>query len=91
MGFFDALFHLSGFAAPALALGLAMPLLARWVLPRPPAVRYRVQAAIVFAAGFAALTAGLAWFGRDGKMASYAGLVLAAATAQWLLAGGWRK
>jgi len=91
MGFFDALFHLSGFAAPALVLGLLMPLAARWVLPRPAAARYRVQAGVVFAAGLAALTAGLMVFGRDGKMASYAGLVLAAATAQWMLARAWRK
>ena len=91
MGFLDALFHLSGFAAPALALGLLMPLAARWALPRPASARYRVQAAVVFAAGLAALLVGLVAFGRDGKMATYAGLVLAAATAQWLLAGAWRK
>lgn len=91
MGFFDTLFHLFGFAAPALALGLLMPLAARWALPRAPAARYRVQAAVVFAAGLAALAVGLVVFGRDGKMASYAGLVLATATAQWLLAGAWRK
>ncbi len=91
MGFLDALLHLSGFAAPALALGLLMPLAARWALPRRPAARYRVQAAVVFAAGLAALVAGLVLFGRDGKMGAYAALVLAAATAQWALAGGWRK
>lgn len=91
MGFLDALFHLSGFAAPALALGLLMPWAARWVLPRPAAVRYRVQAGVVFGAGLAALVAGLVVFGRDGKMASYAALVLSAATAQWILARAWRK
>lgn len=91
MGFFDAVFHLFGLAAPALALGLLMPLATRWLLPQRAPARYRVQAAVVFAAGLAALVAGLAVFGRDGKMASYAALVVAAATAQWLLAGAWRK
>ena len=91
MGFLDALYHLFGFAAPALGLGLLMPLAARWALPRRAPARYRVQAAVVFAAGLAALVAGLVVFGRDGKMAAYAVLVLAAATAQWGLAGGRRK
>ncbi len=91
MGFFDGLFHLLGFAAPALALGLLMPLAARWILPRAAGARYRVQAGVVFAAGLAALVGGLVVFGRDGKMATYAALVLAAATAQWALAGAWRK
>lgn len=95
MGFLDALFHLSGFAAPALALGLLMPLAARWLLPRPGGARatgrYRFQAVVVFAAGLAALVAGLVVFGRDGKMATYTALVLVAATAQWVLAGAWRK
>ena len=91
MGFFDAIFHLSGFVAPALALGLLLPLVARWVLPRSAAARYRVQAAVVCGAGIAALVGGLVLFGRDGKMATYGALVLAAATAQWFLAGAWRK
>lgn len=91
MGFLDALFHLFGLAAPALLLGLLMPVAARWLLPQRATARYRVQAAVVFVAGLATLVAGLAVFGRDGKMVSYAALMVAAATAQWLLAGAWRK
>ena len=49
-----------------------------------------VQAAINFVAGLVALGAGLWYFGVDGKMASYAGLVLAVASCQWLCARAWR-
>jgi hypothetical protein len=42
-------------------------------------------------AGLAALAAGLWYFGRDGKMAAYAALVLAVASAQWLVARAWRS
>ncbi|MFD0667706.1 hypothetical protein ACT80S_08300 [Ramlibacter sp. MAHUQ-53] len=92
MGFFQSLLHLLGFVAPALALGLLLPLAARWALPAGGRVtRYWPQAALVAAAGTAALLAGLWFFGRDGKMASYAALVAVAALAQWLLAAGWRR
>ncbi len=92
MGFSDTLIHLLGFAAPALVLGLLLPLAARvaWPVARRPA-RYWVQAAIVTVAGLATLVAGLWWFGRDGKMATYAALVVVAASVQWLVAAGWRR
>jgi hypothetical protein len=38
----------------------------------------------------AVLAAGLWHFGVDGKMATYAGLVAAVATAQWLGSRGWK-
>ncbi len=92
MGPLDFLFHLFGFAAPALALGLLMPLASRLVLRQHRVARgYWLQAAVVAACGALALAGGLVFFGRDGKMASYAALVLAAASAQWVLAGGWRR
>ncbi len=92
MGFLDTLIHLLGFAAPALVLGLLLPLAARWLLPAGGLVtRYWPQAALVALAGLAALLAGLWFFGRDGKMGAYAALVAAAAVAQWLLGAGWRR
>jgi hypothetical protein len=36
------------------------------------------------------LAGGLMFFGHDGQMATYAALVLACATSQWLVGGGWR-
>lgn len=90
MGPIDLLTHLMGFAAPALFLALALPLAARLALRRSNAVSFRAQAALVLLAGVAALAAGLWWFGRDGKMATYAALVVAAATTQWLALRAWR-
>jgi hypothetical protein len=49
-----------------------------------------VQAAINFTAGVAVLAVGLRYFGVDGKMATYAGLVAAVATAQWLSSRAWK-
>jgi hypothetical protein len=37
------------------------------------------------------LLAGLWFFGRDGKMLTYAALVVASATVQWVMLGLWRK
>jgi hypothetical protein len=36
------------------------------------------------------LVAGLAWFGRDGRMATYVALVVVCGSAQWWLLRGWR-
>ena len=45
---------------------------------------------ILFGVGVAVLVAGLVVLGRDGKMLTYAALVLACATCQWFLVRGWR-
>jgi hypothetical protein len=37
------------------------------------------------------LAAGLWVFGRDGKMATYAALVVVVGSTQWLMGGGWRS
>ena len=88
----DILLHLANFAAPALALALLMPLAGRW-LGGKSASRFAwwAQAAIHFVLGLAVLAAAMWWWGRDGKMASYAGLVLVAASCQWLMARAWRR
>jgi hypothetical protein len=92
MGLFDLLFQLLGFALPAIVLALLMPLAARWLVrsSAPLVLRYWKQALLCLAVGLLALTAGLWLFGRDGKMTSYAALVLSVATAQWLMLGAWR-
>ena len=88
MGPIDSLPHLGGFLAPAVFLAVVLPLLSRLVLRTAPG--YGRQALLVFAASLAILAAGLWWFGRDGKMLTYAALVLAAGTAQWLASRAWK-
>jgi hypothetical protein len=83
MGWADLLWHVAGFLAPALcvAAGLALMALA---LDRelPPLRRLLRRIAVNFAAGAAALLAGLLITGHDGRMLTYIALVLACATAQ---------
>lgn len=92
MGILDLLLHLGGFVAPAIFVGALMPLLARFLIRnRPSAPVYIVQAAINIVANLAVLTAGLWYFGHDGKMWTYAALVVAGATCQWMVSRGWRR
>ncbi len=92
MNLHDIVFHLLNFAAPALALALLVPLLARpffrrqaWLLP------WWGQMLVNLVVGLAAQLASLWWLERDGKMLGYLGLVLAVASTQWLLGRGWRR
>lgn len=84
--------HFAGFAAPALLLALLLAVLGPALMPKRPTARtVWACAAINFVAGLAVLAAGLWWFGRDGKMATYAALVVAVATSQFLAGGAWRR
>jgi hypothetical protein len=89
MTFFASIFHLLGLLAPA--LGLAVLLWLGLMLRRKqrtftsgPAR----QLGWLVGAGVVVLVAGLALFGRDGKMATYAALVLAQGTLAWRFRGG---
>jgi hypothetical protein len=91
MGSFDIVFHLLSFAAPALALALVMAFAARVLLPQQRALLSSwAQLALNAAVGVGVLALGLWHFGVDGKMATYAALVVAVATAQWVGVAGWR-
>ncbi len=90
MGPIDFLVHLTSFLAPALFLGLSLPLAARVVLRNSRGGRFWLQAGLVALAAAAVLAGGLWWSGRDGRMGTYAAMVLAAASAQWLLARAWK-
>ena len=91
MGPLDLLLHLAGFAAPALFLAVLLAVLAPVFLPKQAGARTRAaQAAINFVVGVAVLLGGLWLFGRDGKMATYAALVVVMATVQWAAGRGWR-
>ena len=92
MSFFELLRHLLSFAAPALVVAVLVALAARIVLP--PAARpqsWWLAVGLNSVAGILVLAAGLWYFGRDGKMATYAALVLAVATMQWLMGRAWRS
>jgi hypothetical protein len=87
--------QLLNFLAPAAFVALLMVLLSRvfaraFRSKRQFALSVPKQFAIVFAVSALLLLAGLVFFGRDGKMASYALLAVGAATCQWLLLRGWR-
>ena len=87
MGFLD----LAGLLAPAAGAALLVSLCGRFLLGRGLADQsWGWCFAIDFAAGSAALVAGLALFGRDGRLASYLALIVACATSQWLLSRSWK-
>jgi len=92
MGPIDLFFHLIGFAAPAVAVAMLVALGAGVVLPAQSAARaWWLQSAINSIVGVLVLAAGLWHFGVDGKMATYAALVLAVASCQWVAGRGWRR
>nr|WP_315230055.1 hypothetical protein [uncultured Albidiferax sp.] len=85
MGPIDSFFHLLNFAAPALVVGVLTALAAKaFIKNKPPVLSWRAQAAINFVVSLLVLLGGLWFFGHDGKMATYAALVLACATSQWV-------
>lgn len=91
MGAAVLLNHVLNFAAPALALAVLLVLGGRLFAKKGSAVlSWWAQAAINSIVGCAALAAGLAWLGRDGKMLTYAALVVACASCQWVMLRAWR-
>ncbi len=87
----DILFHLLNFIAPAFALAVLVPLLARPFFRKRTLLPWWGQVLVNFAVGVVVLLASLWWLGRDGKMTGYTLLVVAVASSQWLLARGWRR
>ena len=84
MGFLDALNHAFNFFLPAFALALLVPSLARlvWRKALRGAGWWR-QAKWAALGNALVLVAGLLLTGRDGAMATYAGLVLCSALTVW--------
>ncbi len=84
MGPLDLLNHLLNFVAPAAFVGGLLALVGPLLLQKKPLARTNTaQAAINSGVGLAVLLAGLVFFGRDGKMATYTAMVLACASSQW--------
>ena len=91
MGPLDLLNHVFNFLAPAVVVGLLLALLAPWLMRGMRSSRsWWVQGTFNAVAGVAAMALGLWFFGNDGKMASYALLVLLAASSQWMGSKGWK-
>ncbi len=91
MGPLDFIHHLLNFIAPALGVGFLCALLGRFG-PRPSGRRmpWWAQGAVNVGVGVAVLVGGLVVLGQDGRLATYAVLVLACGTSQWLVSGAWR-
>jgi hypothetical protein len=92
MGPVDFLVHLLNFAAPAAFVALVLALGGRLVSrPSGRQPRWWVLALVNLAVGCSVLAGGLVFFGRDGKMLTYAALVLACASCHWLAVRAWRR
>jgi peptidoglycan biosynthesis protein MviN/MurJ (putative lipid II flippase) len=88
MTFFSAVFHLMGLLAPALGVAVLLWLGLLWRRGRRQSGgQPGRQLGWLMLLGVAVLLAGLAYFGRDGKMATYAALVLAQGTLAWRFRG----
>lgn len=88
---FDLLIHLLNFAAPAVFVALILALLLRLALRNRRFVRSLwSQFAINAVVGLVVLGAGLVFFGRDGRMATYVALVAVCGSVQWWMLRGWR-
>ena len=91
MGLLDTLNHLFNFLAPALAVAIVLALLGPLSMrKRPGAPVLIAQVAINFIAASVALVLGLWFFGNDGKMATYAAMLLLCTAAQ-ATSGRWGK
>ncbi len=84
MGPLDTLWHLLNFFAPALGVGILAPAMAKllWRRRLKP-VAWTSLSLWATGGAAAALLAGLVVFGRDGRVATYALVVLASAVALW--------
>jgi len=77
-----------GLLAPALGVAILLWLGLMWRRGRRKSVgKLGRQLGWLVLVGVAVLLAGLAYFGRDGKMATYAALVLAQGTLAWRFRG----
>ena len=84
MNALDVLVHLLNFVAPALGTAGWLTVFSRLLFrQRTSAASMGVQFLLNALAGVAVLVLGVLLLGRDGKMLTYAALVLAMASVQW--------
>jgi hypothetical protein len=83
--------HLLNFFAPAMCVALLVPLGARILMKKvsaSPVLSTQMGVNLVVCGMVSGL--GLLFFGRDGKMATYAVMALLCASSQWFMMRGWR-
>ena len=91
MGIFDVFNHLFNFLLPAAVVAALLAVFTRLFIKKTGNVTVIWSyIAINFVVCAVCLVAGLVFFGRDAKMATYALMVAAAATSQWVQTKGWR-
>ena len=84
MGAIDTLWHLLNFFAPALAMGVLTPLMARSLWRSGlKGIPWLTQLLWVAGGCSLALLAGLVAFGHDGRVSSYGLMVLCGALTLW--------
>jgi len=91
MSLFGLLDHLLNFIAPALVVGLLVAAMAPVLMKKSrPHHSWLIQSAINSGANVLVLLAGMLIFGHDGKMATYAAMLLTCASSQWISGKAWR-
>ncbi|GAB4404493.1 MAG: hypothetical protein OHK0048_24020 [Rhodoferax sp.] len=91
MSALTALNHVANALAPALWLALLLPLVSRFFAKKnQPTLSYFGQAAIFFIALSTVIVLGFMCFDHDGKLLTYATLVLVGGSVQWLMLKSWR-
>lgn len=92
MPFLDFLNHLLNLMAPAVFLAVLLAAGARLVWRKNPhLLPWYHMASVNALLGILVLALGVVLSGQDGRMGTYACLVVAMATCQWLMSSGWRK
>ena len=78
--------HVLNFLAPAVGVAAWITLISPFIWRGArPWKAWKSRFVLNSLAGGLMLLLGLIWFGQDGKMVSYAAMVLACASSQWLL------
>lgn len=92
MPFLDFFNHLLGLVAPAIFLALVLAGGARLVWRKQThMLPWYHMASVNALLGVLVLALGLVLGGQDGRTGTYACLVLAMASCQWLMSDGWRR
>lgn len=80
-----ALGHVANFFAPALVVALMLSLVPRLGWGKARWKGFFKDTLWLSLVGVVVLVVGLVWFGRDGRMATYAALVLSQGSIAWYL------